>query len=677
MMPARLLAACSVAAALVSCMDREPAPVCPVPTELNQSASFIAPFEGVDMLVVVDNSGSMAEEQEVLATSFFTLVNSLVDPLPGWKYPPADDVRIAVVSSDMGLQWGGKPYEAGDGWPNDAIPCTAAGDNGNFQTYGSGKAIDLQHNMIPCDGDGSQCPTGWTCGGIGDDPDHPQWGLCQAPGGDGSDQECPGLAAIWAETPQASTDPPAPNPELAFQVACLSALGTDGCGFEQQLQAAAVGLHRSDQAAFVRANALLSVMVVSDEEDCSIESNELFAAPEIQDQAQGEINIACGNNEQFLYDTELLYDTFVAAKDGREDAVIFAAVVGVPPGDDSPCQGSGHELGACLDAEEMQNVPVIENDAWFFRPACTRFEGDVEVTKARPGRRYVELAQQASSMGYVYSICNADWSPAMEDIARLIAESMGGTCYPKPLDWDPLTRQAKCQAVAEYVDVEKCPFDTGDAEVVTEEWTDADEVEHTTTYCPLPKIAAERDCAAMAEPPSEFGWYYCENNGSAGESFDEVCADGLDNDNNGAADCDDSACADCPVCGGTGVDCDNTCKYVVRLTEAAKQAVIGQRLSVQCLQQFAFEDPNCQENTPEACTDDADNDGNGIWDCEADYAGDRPHASDPHCCPMAVDGQQRCVIDDAAFDNCPDSTPADLPDACRAAADLLGCQLPV
>ncbi|MBW2277303.1 MAG: hypothetical protein JRF63_07415, partial [Deltaproteobacteria bacterium] len=353
-------------------MDREPAAVCPVPTELNQNASVHCPFQGVDMLVVVDNSGSMAEEQEVLATSFFTLVNSLIDPLLGWKYPPADDVRIAVVSSDMGLQWGGKPYEAGDGWPNDAIPCQSAGDNGGFQTYGSGKTIDLRHDAIPCDEDGSQCPDGWTCGGIGADPDHPEWGLCQAPDGDGSNQQCPGLAATWAETPIGSTDPE-PNPDLPFQVACLSSLGTDGCGFEQQLQAAAVGLHRDDQNTFVRPSALLSVMVVSDEEDCSIESNELFAAPEIQDQSLGQINIACGENEQHLYPTETLYDTFVSAKDGRKDAVVFASIVGVPDGDDSPCQGAGHEIGDCLDADEMQKTPQLENDAWFYRPACSRF----------------------------------------------------------------------------------------------------------------------------------------------------------------------------------------------------------------------------------------------------------------------------------------------------------------
>ena len=48
--------ACVFVLAVSSCMDREPAAVCPVPTELNQNATMISPFEGVDMLVVDTNN---------------------------------------------------------------------------------------------------------------------------------------------------------------------------------------------------------------------------------------------------------------------------------------------------------------------------------------------------------------------------------------------------------------------------------------------------------------------------------------------------------------------------------------------------------------------------------------------------------------------------------------------
>jgi len=664
------ICALGLAIASAGCMDREPAPVCPVPTELSETSAMVGGFTGVDLLVVVDNSRSMQEEQNILATAFFPLVNALVNPLPDWSYAPADDVRVAVVSSDMGLQWGGHPYNgdvALDG-------CDSKGDNGAFQTYGSGKTIDIQHDVIPCDATAAQCPTGWSCSATGPG----EVGRCQAPGGDGADQPCPGMASLWAETPLGTGDDAPANPELAFQVACLSALGTNGCGFEQQLQAAAVALHAPSQQEFVREDALLSVLIVSDEEDCSIESEELFDVPEIQDMSTKTVNLACGNHEQYLYDAAGYKKTFEAVKGDRPGAAVFAAIVGVPPGDDGElgaCEGSGDGLGDCLDHPKMNPGVVEEDGAFYFDAACTRYEGDDLITLARPGRRYVQLAGEFADLGYTYSICREDWSPAMEDIARLIAANLAGTCYPKPLDWDPATRTAKCDVVAEYVDREDCPFEIAEGrEALVEHWTDGDSVEHTTVFCPLPRLAADRDCSAFdgAELADELGWYYCEN--MTEENFQEACGDNLDNDADGLLNCADPECEPCQVCGGNGVGCEQTCKYVLQLTETAEALVMGQNLSVQCLTQFSFEDPNCQENSEEACTNGRDDDGNGIWDCDDDYEADEPHSADFNCCPMEVGDENECVVE--SHDNCHGSTDADPSDACRAHAALLGCVPP-
>ncbi|MBW2532888.1 MAG: hypothetical protein JRI55_15455 [Deltaproteobacteria bacterium] len=127
----------AAAAALPGCMDRRPAPVCPVPTELSQSERMLDQFEGLDLIVVVDNSASMGEEQAILSTAIFDLVNSLADPVPGWGYPPVDDIRIAVVSSDMGLQYGDQPYDQDD-LLLVQLDCTDDGDDGAHQTYPAG-----------------------------------------------------------------------------------------------------------------------------------------------------------------------------------------------------------------------------------------------------------------------------------------------------------------------------------------------------------------------------------------------------------------------------------------------------------------------------------------------------------------------------------------------------------
>jgi hypothetical protein len=377
-------------------------------------------YDAVDAVVVVDNSESMHEEQAILSTAVFSLFNTLVDPLLGGLADSVDDLRVAVVSTDMGLQWGGHPYATGDGWPEAIpLPCGAVGDDGAFRSYADGKEIDLASGQIPCDASGDQCPSGWSCEDLVDGI-----GSCVAPGGDGSDQECPPLDAEQSFSQTTNADP---NPDLSFQVACLAALGTDGCGFEQQLEAAVSSIERPDQHDLLRPNALLFVLIVSDEEDCSLENGPgLFASSEVQDEGQIRVNLACGENPEHLYAPSVYYQRLVQLKSGHEDAVLFAAIVGVPPV--AACEGSGDEIGGCLDHEDMQLEeqlePTYDMTAWFYRPACTRYEGELEVVKARPGRRYVSLAQQFGPQGYVYSICNEDWGEAVEDLADLIVEKI-------------------------------------------------------------------------------------------------------------------------------------------------------------------------------------------------------------------------------------------------------------
>jgi len=60
-------------------------------------------------------------------------------------------------------------------------------------------------------------------------------------------------------------DPPSAD-ELASDVACIAAVGTHGCGIEQPLEAMRVALDMPD---FHRDDAVLGVIIVTDEDDCS------------------------------------------------------------------------------------------------------------------------------------------------------------------------------------------------------------------------------------------------------------------------------------------------------------------------------------------------------------------------------------------------------------------------
>jgi len=366
---------------------------------------------GVDLLIIVDDSISMAQEQQMLQTSVFHLVNSLAHPFEVDFPFPVDDVRAAVISTNMGFSASG---ESGDAlWPGDVpAPCTGLGDDGAFQVS-SEEAVFIEADAIPCADSVLHCPPEWHCG-FGESC----IGRCNPPTPGDIELACPKLGESFAETSKEE-----PNEDLSLELACLASLGTSGCGFEQQLSSAVGATRREDQEWFFRDNAALGVMIVSDEDDCSMRDNAgLFATDEVANQSLMKVNIACGSHPEFLLDVEEIVDALAVVKGGVEEAVFFAAIVGVPQVD--ACEGRGDKIDGCLLQPDMQLVPELADSTWYYRPACERFVDTTQVTKAYPGRRFVELAQSFGSRGYVFSICNDDWMPAMAGFANIIAPAM-------------------------------------------------------------------------------------------------------------------------------------------------------------------------------------------------------------------------------------------------------------
>lgn len=391
-------------------------------------------FDGIDLLVVIDNSMSMGEEQRILATGFFTLINSLVSPLksdPDWKAAAVENLRVAVVTSDMGLQYGDPPSI--EGIPSVGGCDVAYGDDGQFRAK-MPLEIFPENNQIGCDTDGLQCPsTGWTC----------RDGKCTTP--DPSiGTPCPDIDAgvdagsFWTETAEDNA-----NLQLTTTVACLAQQGTEGCGIEQQLKAVTSSLSKPGQAQFIKDSHLLAVLVVTDEEDCSIQYPGLFSTLEwtsgtsvdTDDPASGQLNTACNlpesNEQNFLFAPNIVREKLLALKNNNERAVVFAAIVGVPDsatlgGEPSPCEGPGDQVTSCLEHPSMElKTETFAMDGQLYKhfvPACTRIAEDVEVTNARPGRRFVRVAQDFGKYGFVYSICNSDWREAMRKFAEMIVE---------------------------------------------------------------------------------------------------------------------------------------------------------------------------------------------------------------------------------------------------------------
>jgi hypothetical protein len=62
------------------------------------------------------------------------------------------------------------------------------------------------------------------------------------------------------------------------------------------------------------------------------------------------------------------------------------------------------------------------------RTSCNTASG-----KAYPPRRIVEVARQLGENGIVQSICQSDFTPALDTIIELIATKIGAMCVPRPL----------------------------------------------------------------------------------------------------------------------------------------------------------------------------------------------------------------------------------------------------
>jgi len=207
----RSLAATPLAlAALLACTVDVPVGVAP-----SRGRQFVAvvPEAGrsqVDLLVVIDDSGSMELEQQTLARAIQGELLAAFAELPS--------LHIGVTSTNMG----------GDA----DLLCTGQGDDGRLL---------VQSSIEGCEG-------------------------LSVPGGFLSD------IPLMDGTRLRNFDR-----ELADALGCLVQLGTAGCGFEQPFAAAIRATDPSVNPDFVRPGALLAVLFVTDEDDCSALSPDLFA----------------------------------------------------------------------------------------------------------------------------------------------------------------------------------------------------------------------------------------------------------------------------------------------------------------------------------------------------------------------------------------------------------------
>ena len=188
----------------------------------------------VDILFVIDNSGSMADEQARLARNF----KEFVGALDGMDL----EYRIGLTTTDVGRTAckGGTP-EDGDLVLRSCLDAVADGAFTNDVDDASAACTD-QCSLLAA-----------------------QLEIQPTLAADGQRQARPWLESIAGHTnlPEGTT--------IADALACFGPQGIDGCGYESPLEAMRLALDkgRSEGSQFLRDEALLAVVFVTDEADCS------------------------------------------------------------------------------------------------------------------------------------------------------------------------------------------------------------------------------------------------------------------------------------------------------------------------------------------------------------------------------------------------------------------------
>jgi hypothetical protein len=389
-----LLAACGERAPLDK-PDTDSGPVCSNAGTIDLLHS-LARDKDVDLLFVVDNSNSTAELQSNLAKNLPKLIEALRSTALNNKIP---NLHIGVISTDLG---------AG----NYALPgCEVSGGDGGKLQY------------------------------------KPQVAGCIPP----SKPYVEYIEGVTNINNPAVTDPIA---KVTKAVQCIIELGVGGCGFEAPLEAArrALDPKLNRNPGFVRKDARLAVVFVTNEDDCSA------AKPQLFDPAQTKLSDplgpmtsfrcfefgvqcscsggpctrtttgprkACKPAYDWLHKVEDYVTFFSSLKPpgrmmlfaiaGPTDLVEVGVDFGVPRLKPS-CQTTMGTAHPALRLEAvMQGVDKTANQGFFNQ--------GLDATYAKPAP---------------VNICSPDFSPALRHIGRTISQSVTtdtGICLPAP----PLT----------------------------------------------------------------------------------------------------------------------------------------------------------------------------------------------------------------------------------------------
>jgi hypothetical protein len=344
----------------------------PMPEKQNDQYYEVKTSRDIDILFVVDNSPSMSDKQRNLVRNFPIFMQELKQIEGGLP-----NVHIGVVSTDLGA--GPTPL-----W------------NG--------------------------------CGRVGGDR-----GMLQVKAGCGLDAAARFIVSL--ENGQTNNF----QGDIAQVFSCIAALGDLGCGYEHPLQAARRALYDSvtpENNGFLRPDAYLGIIILSDEDDCSADiDSDLFSddasfegtgasfrcaqaghlcdgkSPPVATFATSLAGCTSNENGRLLKVAEIV-TSIRALKPRPDDQIIVAAITGWT--EDWPRSAYRYDRFGNVDVDYL--------------PLCMGVNGI-----ATPAVRIKQFVEAFGANGSMHSICADDFSLAMHTIGEKLALVVKNPCIDVPL----------------------------------------------------------------------------------------------------------------------------------------------------------------------------------------------------------------------------------------------------
>jgi len=418
--PLRLVAVLALAVT-ASCKTRLLAHVTLEPTEANVSCKLSqGQNPKIDVLFMVDNSGSMDAMQAQLRTRFPLFLQVFHQLAQQGTFV---DLHVGVVTSD---------YGAGKTGAGTGCAPSPGGNLGKLQALG--RLADATC-VAPLHGDHF-------------------------------------IKYVFAETGDGASNLP-PGQSLDQTFSCMAEVGFAGCGYEHQLESVHAALVNPppENAGFLREDAVLAVVFLTNEDDCSAPPDtDLFDSnitrygqtasfrctrygvmcgqPPVQapySDSGGPLSmcISAPNPDDMgpgrLFDIQRYIDLFTkpVSQGGLkvDPSDVLLAAIDAP---EQPFQviladpfsgthdGKPYTRCAAI-SPDGSCVPVLQHSCQ--NPLDGAFFGDPSVR--------LNAVVNAAPHHAVASICDADYSVALEQVAKLIVSQTGQCCFTDALPVDP------------------------------------------------------------------------------------------------------------------------------------------------------------------------------------------------------------------------------------------------